>query len=310
MQKRVIWIIIIFMASVVTARSQEQEKPYKKALEAVEDKLKIGDFRGAVADLDQITSQYPEAADVYYAKGLLLGQMGDYEGAISSAEIAYSKDVSLQNLNFLIDLYRASQKWDDLVDVLKDYRDKNPTQTFISRELIITLAGLKRFDDALQVYDEEAKEGRLSDTLEVAKAEVLIRKKEFPAVLALLKPLEGQSSLRQVYSTLGFVYLHQGKSKQAVEVLEKGLRITKNPILHLDLADAYRREKKLKSAYDALKSAFDSDSVNFGDKHRVMLTMMDTGFKDFSLDQTQNLANILVLRHPRIAESHVVKANI
>jgi len=298
------------MVSIFTAKSQEKEKPYRKALEAVEDKLKLGDFRGAVVDLDQITSQYPEASDVYYAKGLLLGQMGDYEGAISSAKLAYDKDASLQNLNFLMDLYRASQKWDDMVDILKDFRGKNPTLTLISRELIITLAGLKRFDDALQIYDEEVQSGRRSDTLEVAKAEVLIHKQELDAAAALLKPLDGKSSLRQVYSTLAFVYLHQEKSKQAVEVLERGLKITKDPVLHLDLADAYSKEKKIRLAYDALKSAFDSDSVNFGDKHSVMLTIMDSGFKDFSLDQIQNLANILVLRHPRIAESHVIKGNI
>src|SRR5690606_27260712 len=290
--------------------AQEQEKPYKKALEAVESKLKVGDFRGAVADLDQIALQYPDAADVYYAKGLLLGQMGDYQGAISSAEMAYSKDGSLQNLNFLMDLYRASQRWDDMVKMLQAYRSKHPMQTFISRELMMTLAGLKKFDDALAVYEEEVREGRRSDTLDVAKAEVLIHQEKLPAVLTLLKPLEGQSSLRQVYSILGYVYLHQEKPKQAVDVLEKGFKITNDPVLYLDLADAYRKEKKTKLAYDALKSAFDSDHVNFGDKHRIMLTMMDAGFRDFSLDQIQSLANILVLRHPRIAESHVIKGNI
>ena len=302
--------MVILIAGILPARSQEKAVPYKKALEAVEAKLRSGDFRGAIADLDEISSKYPEEADIYYAKGLLLGQTGDYEGAMYNAEIAYEKESSLQNLNFLMDLFRARQKWDDMADLLKDFRAKKPNMTFVSRELIQTLGGLKRYDEALTVYDEEVKAGRGSDSLEVAKSDILIRKEDFNGALATLKPLDGKSSLRQVYATLSFIYLHQKKSKPALEVLERGLKITGDPVLYLDLADAYREEKKPRLAYEALKSAFNSEKVEFGNKHRVMLTLTDPDFTDFSLDQIQELANILVLKHPRIAESHVIKGNV
>src|SRR5690606_9779315 len=197
MHKRVIWIVVILIAGMMPARSQEKETPYKKALEAVEVKLRAGDFRGAIADLDQITSQYPEEAGVYYAKGLLLGQMGDYEGAVTNARIAYEKEASLQNLQFLMDLYRARKNWEDLVDLLKDFRAKNPTMSFVGRELMATLGGLKKFDEALQLYDEEIKAGRHSDSLDVAKADILIRKEDLHGATAVLKPWDGKSSLRQ-----------------------------------------------------------------------------------------------------------------
>ncbi|NGF55098.1 tetratricopeptide repeat protein [Parapedobacter sp. SGR-10] len=310
MHKRVIWIVVILIAGMMPARSQEKETPYKKALEAVEVKLRAGDFRGAIADLDQITTQYPEEADVYYAKGLLLGQMGDYEGAVTNARIAYEKEASLQNLQFLMDLYRARKNWEDLVELLKDFRAKNPTMSFVGRELMATLGGLKKFDEALQIYDEEVKAGRHSDSLDVAKADILIRKEDLHGATAILKPWDGKSSLRQVYGTLGFIYGEQRKNKQAIEVLERGLKITSDPVLYLDLADAYREEKKPRQSYEALKAAFNAENVDFGDKHRVMLTLMDSDMRVFSRDQIQELANILVLKHPRIAESHVIKGNI
>ncbi len=310
MHRRVIWIVVILMAGIIPVRSQEKETPYKKALEAVEVKLRAGDFRGAIADLDQITSQYPDEADVYYAKGLLLGQMGDYEGAVTNAQTAYEKEPSLQNFQFLMDLYRARKNWESLVDLLKDFRTKNPSISFAGRELIATLGGLKKFDEALEVYNEEVKAGRHSDSLDVAKADVLIHKEDFNGAVDVLKPWDGKSSLRQVYGTLGFIYSEQQKNKQAIDVLERGLKITRDAVLYLDLADVYRKEKKPRQSYEALKTAFNTENVDFGNKHRVMLAILDTDFRDFSLDQIQELANILVLKHPRTAESHVVKGNI
>src|SRR5690606_14032122 len=45
------------------------------------------------------------------------------------------------------------------------------------------------------------------------------------------------------------------------------------------------------------------------DKQRVMFTLL-SGRSTFTLDQIQDLANTLVLKHPRIADSHVAKGDV
>lgn len=292
------------------AEAQEAVVPYKDKLDIAENKLKIGDFSGAIAELDEITEKYPGATDVFYAKGLLFGQMGNYDAAIENASVAYNQNPNLQNLNLLIDLYRASERGDDIVAALQDFRSKNPHLSFVSRELMSTLAGMKRVDEALQVYDEEVRANQGSDTLDVLKAELLIRKDDNDAAIAMLKPLDGKSTFSPVYSTLAYIYMNQNKPKSAIEILDRGLKITKDPALYLDIADAYREDKKARLAYDALVTAFDSDQVDFGDKHRVMKRLTRSDNKDLSIDQIQKLANSLVLRHPRFAESHVIKGNV
>jgi tetratricopeptide (TPR) repeat protein len=284
--------------------------PYKSKLEAAEVKLRAGDFQGAIVDLDDITAQYPDAADVFYAKGLLFGQIGNYELAIENASVAYQKNATLQSLNLLLDLYRATERGEDMINVLRDFRNKNPNLSFVSRELMSTLAGMEKIDDALLVYDEEVSALRSSDTLDVLKAELLTRKGEASAAIKLLKPLDGESAFGPVYSTLSYIYISQHNAKAAIDVLERGLKLSKDPILYLDLADAYREDKKTRPAYEALMMAFDSDQVDFADKHRVMLGLMRQENNEFSSDQVQKLANTLVLRHPRFAESHVIKGNV
>lgn len=310
MQNKIIYFLLYCLSLFGYVHAQESNLPYKRELEKAEVFLRSGDFQSALTVLDDITTAYPEASDVFYAKGLLYGQMSNYTAAIDNANKAYELNANLQTLNLLLDLYRADNRPDDIVGALQDYRHKHPGLTFISRELISTLAAHNRIDDAMRVYDEEVQANRGSDTLTVLKAELLIRNEKLKEVVDLLSPLEGESRFAPVYSTLGYVYASQDNPKKAIQILDKGLKITKAPILYLDLADAYRQDKKMRQAYEALLSAFNAMEVDFLDKHRVMLGLTQGGNAELTLDQIQQLANTLVLKHPRIAESHIVKGNV
>lgn len=310
MRNKIIYLLLCWLSLATFAKAQEVDLPYKNKLEEAEVLLRTGNFPGAIAVLDGITTAYPEASDVFYAKGLLYGQMSNYSAAIDNARKAYDLNSNLQSLNLLVDLYRADEQPDEIVAALQDFRSKNPNLTFVSRELISTLAGNNRIDDAMQVYDEEVQANRGSDTLTVLKAELLMHQDNPKAVIDLLSPLDGKSTFAPVYSTLAYAYGLQDKPKAAIQILDRGLKVSKNPVLYLDLADAYRDDKKMKLAYEALLNAFNTVEVDFLDKHRVMLGLTQGGNSELTLDQTQQLANALVLKHPRIAESHIMKGNV
>src|SRR5690606_6450768 len=163
---------------------------------------------------------------------------------------------------------------------------------------------------ALQIYDEAIAKFGNSDTLDVMKAEMLVdldRKQEAEKIL--LPQVQNNSNLRQVYSTLGFIYMDKNATKQAIQILEKGLKNTNDHLLYLDLADAYTAAKKDRQAFESLRKAFESMDVNYMDKHRVMFKLL-SGTSGLTLEQIQDLANILVLKHPRIADSHVAKGDV
>lgn len=303
-------LILGLLLLTVGVKAQRVDPPYKMQLAKVEEKLKVGDFREAMGEMDRITAQYPDAAEVYYAKALLFGQTGNYEEALENAKIAYRYEANLVHANFLVELYRSKQNWSEAIPVLEEIRKKYGNISSISRDLMMVLSNDKKLDEAVEVYKEEVAKGNGSDTLDVVLADVYVMHDQLKEAEDLLAPWDGKSEIRHVYGTLGYVYLQQDRIKQAIGVLERGVKYSKDPVLYLDLADAYKADGKNKMTFESLKLAFESNKVEFGDKHRVMISLMRPGFKDFSLDQVQMLANTLVLIHPRIAESHVLKGEL
>src|SRR5690606_22009322 len=102
--------MVLGLFCIERARAQEQEgdKPYKQMLVEVEGKLRTGDFTGAIAKLDDIIVQYPDAAYVLYAKSLLYGHVLYYDEAISFSDIALGIDkANLLYLNYLVELQKS-----------------------------------------------------------------------------------------------------------------------------------------------------------------------------------------------------------
>lgn len=306
--KKVIVLGLLLTAGVVHA--QRAEPPYKAQLAVVEERLKVGDFREAMSEMDRITAQYPKAAEVYYAKGLLFGQTGNYEEALENAKQAYLYDPNIMHANFVVELYKSKQNWSEAAVLLNEVRVNYPKVTSIGRDLMMVLSNDKKLADAVAIYKEEVSKGLGSDTLDVVLADVYVMNGENKEARGLLEPWDGKSNLRHVYGTLGYINLTENKTKQAIAVLERGITYSKDPVLYLDLADAYKSDNKPKEVFQALKLAFESSKVDFGDKYRVMQGVMSPDFTNFSSSQLQELANMLVLVHPRIAESHVVKGEV
>jgi len=260
--------------------------------------------------LNDITVEYPKAADVYYAKALLFGQTGNIDLAVVNAEEAYILNPSFPYYNFLMELYRSKKDWTKSIETMKNARVKFPKESSIGRDLIATYGYTEKLDDAIATYKEEKDKGFSSDTLDVVMADIYFHVGKNKEGIDLLSPWNGKSTLGTVYGRLAFGYLQDKKIKQAIAVSENGLNKTKDPMLYLDLADAYLIDGKNKLAFEALKKGFESNNVDFVHKYRLMLDLLGEQSKVFTLDQVQALANILALQHPRIAESHMLKGEV
>lgn len=313
--KRLVCVVLLAflgMWSSGAGYAQEQAaKPYSGMLVEVENYLRAGNFSAAMGQLDSIIASYPEAAEVYYAKALLFAQVRNFDQAISLTEKATALEPgNMLYLNYLVELYKGKGEPVSAIPVVDRAIELNPENAALYREKMLLFQAAEQSDQALQVYDEVVKHFGTSDTLDMMKAEVLMGMDKQDDALKLLRPwVEKQSAIRQIYSTAGYIYSERKELKNAIQVLERGLAYTHNNNLYLDLADVYAVNKDNDKAFLGLRKAFEAADVNYGDKHRVMFSLLN-GSSTFSLEQLQALANLLVLKYPRIADSHVAKGDV
>lgn len=294
----------------LTFAQQQVEKPYSAQLMLVENQLRMGKYGDALVEMDKITDAYPQAAEVYYGKALVLAQIGNIDGALENANLAYEKEATVLHGNYLIDLYKAKQNKTEVLRLLNDLRQKYPSNTAIGRDLINTLANGKELEEAKVVFLQEREKGFASDTLDIVMAEAYLQNEQLDEAKKLLSDWRGKSNLRHIYGSLSYIYSKENKSKEAIKVLEEGLTITNDPVLYLDLADTYKGAGKSLQTFEALKKAFESNQVEYADKHRIIYSLMNPNESFLNLEQLQELANVLVLQYPRIAESHIIKGEI
>ncbi|AIM38519.1 hypothetical protein KO02_18830 [Sphingobacterium sp. ML3W] len=295
----------------VSAQSSIQEKPYSSQLKNIEVFLRSGDFKQALDSLDAITLAYPKADDVYFAKAVLFGQMRNVDRALEEVNKAIAIDSKNEYLSFNIDINKGKGDLTSAIQSLDILMQKDQVnKAALTREKIMLLFNSEKKDEALALYQDTRKASTPTDTLDIIGATLLLAKDDFLSVITLLEPWVVQKSpLAQVYSQLAQAYRGNKEPKKSIGILNTGILNTKDDYLFLDLADEYRLSGKSKLSFEYLKQAFLSKNIDFGEKNRIILTLL-TPNSGFSLIQTQELANALVDVHPRVAESHVAKGQV
>lgn len=303
--------VMLMAGQVLFAQELKDDKGYKEQLASIESKLKSGDLANALQSIEETLEKYPNGAEVYYAKSLLYAQARNFDVALPAAEEAVK--IAPENIiynNHLLELYKSKGDFTSAVELLDEFIKKQPNNPQVFREKIMMQHAGKKSEDALKTYEETKAKFGETDTLDVLKAEILMdmdRPREANEVLQQWR--KKKSPIRQVYSSLSYILLDEKKPKEALTVLDEGLATTKDDLLYLDMADANMALKKGSQAFENIKKAFQSDAVTFIDKHRVMMNLVNNN-KDFTKDQLQDLANTLVLKHPRMPDSHMFKGDI
>ncbi|MFZ4261639.1 tetratricopeptide repeat protein [Sphingobacterium sp. HJSM2_6] len=308
---KVVACAMLFFGQQLMAQEVNQDQAYKEQLAMIEAQLKRGEINAALQQIEESILKYPKAAEIYYAKSLLYAQARNLEVAIAAAKDAVTfAPENLTFANHLLDLYKGSGDLESAVGLLDKVIETKPNNREIYREKIMLLHAGKKSDAALQVYDLAKGKFGESDTLDVLKAEILMDlKKEDEAIQILNNWRAKKSQIRQVYSSLGYIYLDKNRAKEALPVLEEGLLNAKDDLLYLDLADVHSAMKKNDLAFVNLQKAFASKQINFAEKHRAMLNVLNSK-GTFNMVQKQDLANSLVLNHPRIPDSHMFKGDL
>lgn len=302
---------MLMISQIVFAQNLKEDPGYKEQLASIEAKLQSGDLANALQSIEETLAKYPKGADVYYAKSLLYAQAGNFEVALPAAEQAVQ--LSPDNLafnNHLLELYKSKGDFKSAITLLDTLITSNQQSPRIYREKIMLLHASKQSDEALKAYDLTKEKFGESDTLDVLKAEILVDLKKTDEAFTLLEHWRAKKSpIRQVYSTMAYILMDNKKANDAIVILEEGLVNSKDDLLQFDLADANKLLKKDKLAFENIRKAFESTGVNFVDKHRVMVQLLANP-SGITLDQKQQLADVLVLHHPRMPDSHMFKGDV
>ena len=309
--KIVLLVLMMGFSHFLFAQDLKNDPEYKSLLSTIESQLKTGDVESALKSIDVAIEKFPKGGDLYYAKSLLYAQARNYDVAISAGKSGVEADPENPLFqNHLLGLYKTKGDFDSAIGLINQVLSKNSANPQIYREKIMLLHMAKKSDEALKEYDLAKNKFGESDTLDVLKAEILMDEKKGKEAYTLLENWRKKKSpIRQVYSTMSYVLMDDGKAKEAIPILEEGILNSKDDLLYLDLVDVYLETGKTNLAYESLKKAFKSATLNFMDKHRVMQNLVSKE-SDFSNDQLQELANILVLNHPRMPDTHMFKGDV
>jgi len=313
--KRVFLSFVIFFVGIVNGlRAQSVEKkgkPYDGRFKNVQEMLKQGKIGPGLDSLDAILADYPQADEIYFTKAILFAQMRNQTAAIEAIKEALDIQAKPEYLSFAVDAFKSKNDADSALiylDKLIDIDDNNTASLKRERIMLLFNGGYK--DAALTYFNSTKEISPASDTLDMVGSVLLNDAGDYKTVIALLKPWADKGTgLPQVYGQLAQAYNLSKNSKLALEYINKGIQTTQEDFLYFDLADLYRFDKKLKLSFEALKKGFQSKKVDFGDKNRIMMTLLGPK-SPYTNAQLLDLANVLVEVHPRIAESHMAKGQV
>lgn len=189
------------------------------------------DSRGALAQWEEVRKLLPHQPVAYYNEGKLLGQMGEYDRAMTN-------------------LVRALEIWPQLVEAMDE------------QSKVLLRAG--KPEEALKVLEKMTQTRPNNSRVHVGKAEALARLNRRPeAVRELERAIELQPTNWEARYLLGVELATQNKIKEAREQFEEVVRLRPDyPLAHLNLGVAYAKEQRLREAANEFQQTLRLDTNN------------------------------------------------
>ena len=213
----------------------------------------------ALAVLDQLATQSPEALGVERVRGMIFYQTEQFPQAIAAFAKATAQDpgdresIEMQGVT----LFRQGQAREALPFLEKAHTSVERANIDPQYVLGLCYADVGRYDDARHAF--AAQYGFAGDSAEayLLAARLLLRR-EFAAQSAVQarKALELNPTLPLAHQLLGEVALAKGDLTEAIRELEAERKINPlNGVLYDRLGDAYLRNEQLSEAQQALNRA-------------------------------------------------------
>ena len=198
------------------------------------------------------------------------------------------------------------------VRIYERLTEENPNKVEYQYELATTYLYLNRLEDAIKSYNKIEEVIGLSEEISVQKEKIYLQMDRLDDAVNELEALIANFPGEHRYlGMLAEVYTANDMLDEAFSVYQRMAKShPDDPILHLNLAEHYRKQGDYDASFKELKQAFGSPSLNIDNKIQVMMSYYNlTEGNDKLLGQAYELLDLLTVAHPTDAKAFAMKAD-
>ncbi|MCF8257241.1 MAG: tetratricopeptide repeat protein [Flavobacteriales bacterium] len=192
--------------------------------------------------------------------------------------------------------------------LIKGHPDK-PEYTY---ELANAYLFAGKLDEAIRTYDQIETKTGVSEEISIQKEKLYLEMDKLDKAVAELEKLIAAFPHEQRYmGMLAEVYVANDDEEKAFKVYERMLaNDADDPILHLNLAEYYKRKGDFNRSFSELKLAFASPDLNIDQKIQVLMSYYVLTEKDKRLvPQAFELLDLTIAAHPQDPKGFAMKAD-
>lgn len=273
----------------------------------------LGNFEEAAGYYHDCIKIDPNHAAAYYELGGLLSGKDHLADALPFALRALELDPENQwyalftaDIQMGLNDYRAASK------IYAKLSEKAPENVDYLYELATTYLYLNELEKAIEAYNKIEVIIGVNEEISVQKEKIYLQLDKLDEAVAELENLIDNFPREQRYlGMLAEVYTANDMTDKAFEVYQ---RMKENnpddPIVHLNLAEYYRKKGDFESSFSELKLAFSSPALNIDNKIQVMMSYYSlTENSDKLISQAYELLDLLTTAHPKDAKAFAMKAD-
>jgi tetratricopeptide (TPR) repeat protein len=316
---------VLLAMSVSTAHAQRKKRKKAKEptyeesrqitelfFEANKQKM-LGNFEDAAGAYHECIKIDPRHAVSYYELAGLLTASDQIADALPFALRAFELDPNNQwYALFLADIYMGLNDYDSASKLYEQLVDRFPKNVDYLYELATTYLYLNKLEKAIDAYNKIEEIFGVTEEISVQKEKIYLQLDKLDEAIAELENLIANYPGEQRFlGMLAEVYTANYLPDKAFEVYERMMKNDpQDPVLHLNLAEYYRRQAEYEKSFHALKKAFASSALNIDSKIQVMMSYYNlTETDDDLLDQAYELLDLLTTAHPDDAKAFAMKAD-
>jgi len=233
----------------------------------------------------------------------------NYQEALPLLEKAVT--VSPDNEWYWIALADAYEKTNDLAkleNVFNELIRLNPGKPDYYFDKANAFYLLKRYDEALKLYDQVEQITGPTDDLQTNRQKIYLKQgKVDKAAAELEKLIAGNPTQIRYYLMLAELYNSNGLNDKAIAVLEKAQKAGVSAgVLHLALADVYRDKKNYEGSLTELKLAFAIPDLDVEQKIRIIQEFVPQLPQQNAKTTALELTKLLTTTHPQSDKAFAV----
>ena len=272
-----------------------------------------GDLERAAKMLNECLKLDPKSAATYFELGKLYLASKDLDNALKYIKTA--ADYNSENewyRYYLAGIYEQNKDYENATLQYQILTQKFPDKQEYKYHLAALLTQQKKYIEAIAVYDKIEKQNGLSEPISLEKHNLYLQANDLKGAIKEIENLKNKYPNQPRYHVLlGDAYIDGKNYKKALKEYNKALAINPDygPV-HMSLAGYYDILSEPEKSQQELVKAFESTSIPFENKLRILVQyMMQTTKDSTKTENLVSLVNIMLDKHPNEPDLHYYYGN-